>query len=190
MRRVSTVPATKIYPLNEKPRRELQIESPQEPEQSQPRKDLEPENLEFPLPDFCNQFRKPEFVLEDGQTRDTYMLPGYVRWNDGQFSAEQMRELLAVGAPSLPSPQIVHELVQNYLDWVHPQLPLLDLDKFLSTLSASNQASADRVSLLLLHAVLFAGALYTVDNCLPELGFDKSKDFQEQIRKCAQVCFK
>jgi len=176
-RRLGTVPATKIYPLYERPRGELQPESPEEAKESQPKKDTELKDLGITT-----------LVPDEGQSCDISTLPGYVHWNDGQFSAKQMCDLLTIGATSLPNQQIIHELVQSYLDWVHPQLPLLDLDRFLSTLCGSGRSSPAQVSLLLLNAVLFAGSLYSVDKRLPELGFDKWKDFQDQVHKRARVC--
>lgn len=120
-----------------------------------------------------------------GQSDDNPTLPGYVLWNDDRLST-QWHESSAIGAVFLPDPKVMNHLLENYIDWVHPQLPLLELSKFLSAISYGDRSP--QLSLLLLQAKLHAGSLYADDKAVCQLAGRSVKEIRKTLRNRARVC--
>lgn len=159
-RRKGIVPATNIYPPNERlpvQLKESLLNEASPLEQDCPSTSIT-DDFEAVLAGLTQESRAMTHeVVNSAQGEVT--LPDFVLWNPDQFSAEQWEALSAKGAMSLPESRVLDVLLESYIDFVHPQLAFLDPSKFLFAIRSNGQSS--QLSLLLLYAVLFAGALYT-----------------------------
>ncbi len=71
------------------------------------------------------------------------------------------------------------ELLTSYCNWVHPQLPFLDLDVFLaSVLDRQAGEAAPPTSLLLFQAVMFAGSAHTDEKVFRVHGYPSKIEAQ------------
>lgn len=68
---------------------------------------------------------------------------------------EDIDYLAAKGALTIPEPQLRDELLKSYINYMHPFMPILDLDQFLRTIARND--GDQQLSLLLFQAVMFAG---------------------------------
>jgi hypothetical protein len=66
----------------------------------------------------------------------------------------------------------------SYCNWIHPQLPLLDLHSTLSALVDGN-GNAPKISLLLFQAVMFAGAAHADEKTFRLNGYLSKSDAQD-----------
>jgi hypothetical protein len=103
----------------------------------------------------------------------TDLLPSYVRAVGPNIMGEDLSYLQRIGAFSIPETALRNELLRCYVQYVHPNLPLLDLKDFLSAIH-KNEVS-DTVSLLLLQAVMFAGTGFIDMRYLVAQGYDTRK---------------
>ncbi|KAL2834570.1 fungal-specific transcription factor domain-containing protein [Aspergillus pseudoustus] len=85
-------------------------------------------------------------------------IPDYVTALPDRLDAADFQYLEAKGALCVPTARFRTELLKAYILWVHPQVPVLDLEPFLRAISKNN--GSDTISLLLFHAVMFAGAAF------------------------------
>lgn len=179
-RRKGIVPATNIYPPNERLSRNERPSVEQDCHSTRLTNDFEG-NVAGSAPGSQAVTLK---VVNSSQYEE--MIPDFVFWNSDHFSAEQRNDLSAKGAISLPEPRVLNLLLQSYIDFVHPQLPFLDLSRFLSVVGSNGQSS--HLSLLLVQAVLFAGALYIdfEDRLFTQYG--NSRDLQIKLRARSKVC--
>jgi hypothetical protein len=182
-RRKGIGPADKIYPPNE--RLELKMKDLPLDETGRTEKDGHPSSMkndfEAALAELPQRSQTmPHEVVNSTQGEAT--LPDFVVWDSEQFSAGQLKRLSANDAMSLPESRILDSLLESYINSVHPQMPFLDVSRFLFAISSDGQCS--QISLLLLHAVLFAGALYIdidTDAGIP-------RDLKQSLRSRAKVC--
>lgn len=67
------------------------------------------------------------------------------------------------GAFEIPERAFMLELLTSYCNWVHPQLPFLNLRPFVDAVVGEN---GQKASLLLFQAVMFAGAAHLDDEAV------------------------
>lgn len=84
--------------------------------------------------------------------------PDYVTKLPNRLAAEDVEYIETKGALCLPTARFRTELLKSYILWVHPEVPVLDLDLFLRAIADNN--GTNPISLLLFHAVMFAGAAF------------------------------
>lgn len=85
-------------------------------------------------------------------------IPGYVPSLSMRLDLGDLEYLECKGALCLPTARFRTELLKTYIEWVHPQVPILDLDRFLCTISEND--GENNISLLLYHAVMFAASTF------------------------------
>src|SRR3954468_14466744 len=87
--------------------------------------------------------------------RSHHVLPNYIQGPPDHLTEASVNCLGIKDAMSIPDISLRNEILKGYIQFVHPCLPILDLEEFLNTIFQSNGAS--RISLLLFQAVLAAG---------------------------------
>jgi hypothetical protein len=107
-------------------------------------------------------------------------LPPNIRPLPTKIAAEDVRYLHDKGALSLPPPSLQNALIEAYIEYVHPYMPLLDLHDFLRIISATD-GSCGQLSLFLYQAVMFAATAFVDLKYLREGGY--------QTRKAARKSF-
>jgi hypothetical protein len=100
----------------------------------------------------------------------TGILPAYVSALPSSWTEDDVRYISAKQVLTVPEPELRSALLQSYIEWVHPLCPVLDLEEFLTAI-ARQDGSGGRISLLVLHAVLLAGAAFVDERCLVAAGY-------------------
>lgn len=92
------------------------------------------------------------------QTIQQISLPAYIHPVAPKIMAEDLEYLQKKGAFMVPEAPLRNELLRCYVQFVHPFLPIIDLQDFLGSIE-KNQPT-DTISLLLFQAVMFAATAY------------------------------
>jgi len=99
------------------------------------------------------------------------------------MSSGDIEYLAAKGAFSVPAADFRREILQSYIDFVHPFIPILDL---WDIVAMAGHGESGEVSVLLLQAVLLAGSLYVGMTHLKNAGYltrrSARKDFHDRAR--------
>lgn len=96
-------------------------------------------------------------------------LPSWLMPIPAHISAEDVDYLRRKGALLVPEQELRDELLKNYIQFVHPGLPLLDLGAFQASLQDPSRHGP--ISLLLFQAVMFAGAAWADIKMVRRLGY-------------------
>jgi hypothetical protein len=83
----------------------------------------------------------------------------------------------------VPPPQQVTPILQAYFRWFHPYFPILDKAEF------STQYLANKVSLLLLNAMLFVGVTYADEEAVQALGYKNLGEAKSQLYNKTKLLF-
>lgn len=94
--------------------------------------------------------------IEDGQPAPS--LPSYIRKLPSKLTADDLDYISRTGAFEFPPDELYQSCLSGFVEFVHPQLPAFDLKSFLASLDAGS--GGGNVSLLLFHAIMFAGVAY------------------------------
>lgn len=101
------------------------------------------------------------------------------------LSAKDVNSLEDKGVLSLPPESILYELLARFIDYVHPQLPFLDLAQFRGDVRA--KVFSGNFSLFVFHALLATTFPHTDEKVLQALGFDNARDASQCYRIKALV---
>lgn len=117
-------------------------------------------------------------------------LPPFIAPFSTQIPAEDLAYLSAKGALKLPENTLQTALLRSYFDYVHPFMPILDLERFLRSV-ATQEGEHDRTSLLLFQAIMFAGTAHVDMDHLRKAGFrtrrQARKTFFQRTRVSARL---
>ncbi|KIV93426.1 hypothetical protein PV10_04639 [Exophiala mesophila] len=115
------------------------------------------------------------------------------------LGSEDFRFLVRKGAMKIPDRQAMTQLIRAYIMYVHPWLPGLDL-RFLSMCVSDCDTGADesqqppsptpcRISILLLQAVLFAGASACDWSVLASLGYSSRREARRAMYERVRLLY-
>lgn len=102
-----------------------------------------------------------------------YPLPNYILNHPDHLVNVDISYLNIKDALTTPGISLRNEILIAYAQFVHPFLPILDLEQFVNTISQDNGVS--RVSLLLLQAVLATGVAFVDVEHLQRAGYPTKK---------------
>lgn len=105
----------------------------------------------------------------------------------GHIKIEDLTYLSVKGALTLPSAPLQKALTRSYFEYVHPFMPILDIEQFLE--SVGSNGKGEQVSLLLYQAIMFAGAAYVDVGDLEMGGFSSRKHAREELFHRARVSY-
>ncbi|KAB5515329.1 cutinase transcription factor 1 beta [Coniochaeta sp. 2T2.1] len=100
-------------------------------------------------------------------------LPAFFKPLPTKFAVEEIRYLQSKGALSIPSAPLQNALLQAYVEYVHPYMPL-ELFPFLNAVNAGD-GRAGKVSLLMYQAIMFAATAFVDIEALLEAGYATRK---------------
>ena len=115
------------------------------------------------------------------------ILPQYIRPVPQRIMAEDLAYLSKRGAFLVPDTGLRNELLRCYAQYVHPYLPLLNLQDFLATIEKSDPS--DTMSLLLFQAVMFAGTGFIDMRYLIAQGYDTRKAARRAFFQRAKLLY-
>ncbi|KAJ4152087.1 hypothetical protein NW765_017596 [Fusarium oxysporum] len=102
----------------------------------------------------------------------------------GRMQTDDIAYLKSRGAFTLPGQKLRNALLRSYFEYVHPFMPIIDMDEFLEAMRRDGKHT--RLSLLLYQAVMFAGVACVHKEYLEGLGFDSRqqarKEFFHRVR--------
>lgn len=101
--------------------------------------------------------------------------------------ADDVEYLQRKGALTVPDTRLRNELLRSYAQYVHPYMPLLDLKDFLTPIEKND--GSNLVSLLLFHAVMFAGTAYIDMRFLQAQGFETRKAARKVFFQRARLLY-
>ncbi|OQV09039.1 Fungal specific transcription factor domain-containing protein [Cladophialophora immunda] len=114
-------------------------------------------------------------------------LPKFIRKTSASLEAEDVQRLRTKGAFIIPDTTLRNELLRCYAQYVHPYLPVLDLQDFLATVE-KNEAT-QTVSLLLFQAVMFAATPYVASRALANHGYNDRRSARTSFyRRVKLLC--
>ncbi|KAI9149184.1 cutinase transcription factor 1 beta [Paramyrothecium foliicola] len=119
--------------------------------------------------------RTAQFVNSLDEAPDTRIqLPPFVRPLPPKVASEDVAYLHAKGALTLPEAQLQNALLQAYVEYVHPYMPLMDLHEFLGIINCRDGVNG-QISLFLYQAVMFAATAFVDRKFLRDAGYATRK---------------
>lgn len=115
-------------------------------------------------------------------------LPAFLRPLPSKIATEDVKYLQIKGALSLPALSLQNALLQAYVEFVHPYMPLMDLNSFLGTIS-SRDGSNGQTSLFLYQAVMFAASAFVDMKYLREGGYTTRKAARKSFFQKTRVSY-
>ncbi|KIV83832.1 hypothetical protein PV11_05821 [Exophiala sideris] len=140
-------------------------------------KAVEPSALESILPS-CEKLTTPPatpgVIAPFGN-----VLPAYIQPIPMTIPAEDIEYLQRKGAFTVPKTNLRNQWLHSYVQFVHPFLPIIDLEDFLTAIERNQ--STNTVSLFLFQAIMFAGALHADVKDPASYGYTTLKDMQRNL---------
>ncbi|KAF2483262.1 fungal-specific transcription factor domain-containing protein, partial [Neohortaea acidophila] len=114
----------------------------------------------------------------------SYGLPRYISPLPPQLGVDEIALLRKKNALNLPSPHLQDALLQSFIEYTYPSMPVLNLHEFLTAIERRD--GKHTISLLLLQAVLFAGVATVDIRHLRHAGYQTRqtarRDFFQKVR--------
>ena len=115
------------------------------------------------------------------------VLPKYVPAIPNRVLAEDIEYLQKKGAFLIPETNLRNELLRCYVQYVHPYLPLLELEDFLGAIGKNEETNT--ISLLLFQSVMFAASAYIDMRYLTAQGYDSRKAARKAFFQRAKLLY-
>lgn len=113
-----------------------------------------------------------------------YSLPTFIKPVPAKYSADDIAYLTKKGALAVPGPPLRNALLQCFIKFIHPYMPLLDLHELLEITEGNGEKST--MSLLLFQAIMFASTASVDIKLLKAAGYktrrDARRDFFQKTR--------
>jgi hypothetical protein len=113
-------------------------------------------------------------------------LPPYIKPLPPRLTADDIQYLWKKGALSIPDATFRNALLQAYIEFVHPYMPLIELHDFLRIVE-QNDGENGKISLVLFQAVMFAGTAFVDMSLLKVAGFTTRKAARKAFYQKARV---
>jgi hypothetical protein len=134
--------------------------------------------------EFLSSLEEPDLI---GQ------LPAFIHPIPTKIGRDEVRFLDAKGALTLPNPSFQNALLKAYVEFVHPYMPILELNDFLDTIYSADGVFG-QVSLLLYQSVMFVASTYVDDKYLKQAGYPNRrtarKTFFHRVRVSSSSAYR
>jgi hypothetical protein len=97
-------------------------------------------------------------------------LPAYIKPLRKQIAEEDIEYLKQKGALTIPDPELRNALLEGFIEYVYCYMPMVDLQTFVEIISQGDGQNG-QLSLLLFHAVMFAGSAFIDMRHLSKAGY-------------------
>ena len=104
------------------------------------------------------------------------------------MAMEDVAHLSRKGALTIPTTEFRNELIRAYIEFVHPYMPLLDLQELLEIVNLGT-GETGKISLLLFQAVLFAGVAFVDMEYLTKAGYPTRKSARKAFYLKARALY-
>ncbi|KAH7032953.1 fungal-specific transcription factor domain-containing protein [Microdochium trichocladiopsis] len=126
------------------------------------------------IPALSSESRAAQFGSRFETSNHSPFLAPFIRPLPSKIVPEDVAYLQTKGALTLPAAPLQNALLQAYIEYVHPYMPLLEIRDFLSVINSSDGMSG-QTSLLLYQAVMFAATAYVDVKWLHGAGYPSRK---------------
>jgi len=113
-------------------------------------------------------------------------LPAWVKPPSANLDPDDVEYLWKAGALTVPEEALRNEFLTCFIEWVYPWTPMVDLRNVLEAMSKED-GSTGQLSLLVVQAIMFAGAGFANLSMLQQAGFDTRKDAKRQLFRRVKV---
>ncbi|OQV09016.1 Fungal specific transcription factor domain-containing protein isoform 2 [Cladophialophora immunda] len=111
-------------------------------------------------------------------------LPPYIRPSRPDIRQDDLEFLRRRGALSLPFGELHDQLIRSFVLYVHPFMPIVDLEDFLGALD--DKDGSPKISLVVFQAILFSGTAFVELPLLQEAGYESRRaaraDFYQKVK--------
>jgi hypothetical protein len=114
-------------------------------------------------------------------------LPGYFKPLSQRATSADIDYLFKKGALALPDIPLRNALLQSYIEYIHPYMPLLELHEFLHIIDEGTGKSG-RISFLVFQAVMFASATFVNMDYLVSAGYTSRRSARQAFFGRVRVC--
>ncbi|KAL2349854.1 fungal-specific transcription factor domain-containing protein, partial [Cryomyces antarcticus] len=111
--------------------------------------------------------------------------PHFIKPHPQQIGTDEIFYLNRKGALTLPDLGLRNELLRSYAEYVHPFMPLLDLQDFLEAV----EGNGNFVSLLLFQCVMFAGTAFVDLRHLKNEGYATRREARKQFFRKTRLLY-
>lgn len=133
-------------------------------------------------------FRSSDFFKDAGEPDPLAHLPEFVNPLPAKIGLDEVNYLHCKGALSLPELRLQRYLLQAYIEFVHPYMPLLELHDFLNRVNARDGRNG-KVSLLLYQAVMFAASAFVGIKALNDAGYTNRRAARKAFFQKARLLY-
>lgn len=102
------------------------------------------------------------------------------------MTADDIQYLWKKGALAIPDIAFRNALLQAFIEYVYPYMPLLELHDFLRIVDR-NDGESGKISLVLFQAVMFAGTAFVDKSYLTAAGYPTRKAARKAFYQRARV---
>lgn len=113
-------------------------------------------------------------------------LPRYIKPLPQRMTADDIGYLYKKGALTIPEPIFRNALLQAYVEYVYPYMPLIELHDFLRIVD-QDDGETGKISLVLFQAVMFAGTAFVDMALLTAAGYTTRKAARKAFYQKARV---
>jgi hypothetical protein len=115
----------------------------------------------------------------------SHTLPAYLKPFPQHLTTDEVHILRRKNALSMPESTFRNELLQNYIEHVHPCMPLIDILEILRVIHENGKAG--KMSLMLYQAVMLAGTAFIDMDQLYAAGFANRREAQNSFYQRCRV---
>jgi hypothetical protein len=113
-------------------------------------------------------------------------LPPFIKPLPQRMTADDIQYLWKKGALTIPDIAFRNALLQAYVEYVYPYMPLIELHDFLRIMDR-NDGETGKISLVLFQAVMFAGTAFVDKAYLTAAGYATRKAARKAFYQKARV---
>lgn len=121
------------------------------------------------------------------QHEDNRATVNYLKGLPPELDKSDVDYLAAKGALWIPSRDLLCALFCSYIDFVHPFLPILELSKLVLILQEGAREQDEKISMLLLQAIMFAASAFVDEQLLVEGGFSCRRTARKELYQRVKV---
>jgi hypothetical protein len=119
-------------------------------------------------------------------------LPGFIDIASAHWRSSTGRIVSTAGFEHglvVPPPALRKAILQAFVDFVYPQLPIVNVQDLVTEIDGAGDEGTGKVSLLLYQAVMFAGIAYVPHHRLLEYGFHTHHLARREYFRRAEACY-
>lgn len=131
--------------------------------------------------------RTAQFLSSLEEPDAAAQLPPFVRPLPAKIAAEDVSYLHIKGALTLPNIALQNALLQAYVEYVHPYMPLMEIHEFLNIVTRRDGLNG-QTSLFLYQAVMFSASAFVDMKHLREAGYSTRKAARKSFFQRTRVC--